>query len=97
MTMISLYQELASLDGHSPADFVALRRRLIDGVVRPDGVPSEHLCELQQGIEHAMAVCATPRNRLRQLHVQLDERLETLAVLTQQLEWALGEQGPEAG
>ena len=96
MTMISLYQELASLDGHSPADFVALRRRLIDGVVRPDGVPSEHLCELQQGIEHAMAVCATPRNRLRQLHAQLDERLETLAVLTQLLQEAVDEQGPEA-
>ncbi len=86
MTTTALHQELAQLAEFAPEDFVAQRRRLIERVLQPEGRPVGHLCELQQSIDQSLALCATPRNRLRQLHQLLDEHLEVLAVLTQRLE-----------
>lgn len=86
----TLAEELAQLDGCSAADFVAHRRRLIDRVLHPGGVACAHLIELQQIIDQSLAVCATPRNRLRQLHDELDERIEALAALTRRLEGEVG-------
>lgn len=91
----NLVEELAQLDGCSAADFVAHRRRLIDHVLHAGGVACAHLVELQQSIDRSLAVCATPRNRLRQLHDELDERLEALAVLTRRLEGAVTPPGGE--
>ena len=93
MPTTTLYHELAQLADYAPADFVALRRRLIEHVLMPEGVAKEHLVELQQSVDQSLAVCATPRNRLRELHVQLDERLAALAVLTRRLEGEVGECG----
>lgn len=93
MAITPLEQELAQLADCTPADFVARRRRLVDGALRPDGAAIAHLVELQQSIDLSLAVGATPRNRLRQLHELLDERLAALAVLTRRLEGEVGECG----
>lgn len=91
MPTTPLYHELAQLADDAPADFVALRRRLIERVLMPEGVANAPLVELQQSIDQSLAVCATPRNRLRELHELLDERLEALAALTRRLEGEVGE------
>lgn len=93
MTTTTLHQQLAQLVDSAPEDFVALRRRLIERVLMPEGIAKEHLVELQQSIDQSLAVCATPRNRLRELHELLDERLAALAVLTRRLEGGVGECG----
>lgn len=90
MPTTSLFYELAQLADHAPAEFVALRRRLLERVLMPEGIAKEHLLELQQSIDQSLAVAATPRNRLRQLHDQLDERIEALAALTRRLEGEVG-------
>lgn len=86
----TLAEDLAQLDGCSAADFIAHRHRLIDRVLHPGGVACAHLLELQQSIDQSLAVAATPRNRLHELHALLDERLEALAALTRRLEGEVG-------
>lgn len=94
MPTTTLYHQLAELADYAPANFVALRRRLIERVLHPEeGVAIAHLVELQQSIDQSLAVSATPRNRLNELHALLDERLEALAALTRRLEGEVGAGG----
>jgi hypothetical protein len=76
---------LANLHPADPIDFVRERRRLLDQFINGKDCPKNELSELQQSIDHTIAVSGTPMCALGELASQIEDRLTLISQLSRRL------------